>query len=205
MSKINPWIQSVSISKDKPKTKILNVFRNKNKNVTRMLTVPIDAPEIDPYDRETGKGFMTPNAIIKSGLSTNAKLMFSVLRSFISYNLGFVFPNEEQLEEAMSKERKANRKALKELEQCAVIRIVKMQWKGYQKNYYFFEPEEKWNLPEFKQFSYKKNADKNEGEEFDTSQIEGKDNIVLGNSANKQFDASENSEERVDFFEVYGE
>lgn len=211
MSKINPWIQSVCISKYKPKTKFLNVFTNKNKKTTLMLTVPIDAPEIDPYDKETGKGFMTPNAIIQSGLPPNAKMMFSVLRSFICYNLGFVFPTEEQIEKRMSRERKANRKALKELEKYGVIRIVKMPWQGHLKNYYFFTPEDKWNLPEPIQFSYSKNSDQN-GESND-SQIEEDDDIandtkvelVTDGKGLEPIQTLNEEQELIDFFALHDE
>lgn len=124
-----------------------------NGGMPRPLTVPTDAPEIDPYDPKTGKGFMTPNSIVKSGLSANAKLMYMVLRSHICYGLGVVFPTEDQLEVCMSKSRKANRKAITELVKYGVIRKVKSLWNGRLKNYYYLNKDSEWRLPEPKEFA----------------------------------------------------
>jgi len=115
---------------------------------TKLVIVPVDAPEVDPYDTKTGNGFMTPNAIVKSGLSANAKLMYMVLRSCICFGLGVVYPKEDTLETLMSKSRGANRRAIAELVKYGVVRKVKSPWGGRLKNYYYLNQDSEWRLPE---------------------------------------------------------
>lgn len=134
--------------------KLLTIFNKKGEKVT--IVVPIDAPELDPYDKSTGKGLMIPNAIMYSGLSANAKLLYSVLRSFICYDLGVVFPTEERLMERMSLSATPIRNARKELVNCGVICEIKMRYKRSPKNFYCFEPESNWRLPNPKEFAYTK-------------------------------------------------
>lgn len=148
----NKWIESIGHVKGKKDRKIINVYVNKQSIGkvgwdTRPLTVPINAPEIDPYDTSTGKGFMTPNEILKSGLSSTAKLLFIALRSFICYGLGVVFPTEPQLRERMSRDIKSIRTAIKELEDCRVIQTDKIFRVRSVKKYYFLLPENQWKLP----------------------------------------------------------
>jgi hypothetical protein len=112
-----------------------------------IITVPADAPLDDPYDTKTGKGFMLPNAIIRSNLSANAKLAFCVLRSYICYKFGFVFITQKTFAQDMSKEDRVVRKATAELERHGIIRIKKDRWRNHPKLYYYLQPEENWKLP----------------------------------------------------------
>lgn len=171
----NEWIFSIGSVKGKKDRKIINVFVNKqgmSSLNTRPLTVPINAPEIDPYDTATGRGFMTPNSVLKSGLSSNAKLLFTALRSFICYGLGVVFPTEELLRERMSRDVKAIRNAVKELEDCGVIKTDKIFRVRSVKKYYYLQPEEQWTLPVPSQFAAKvAELEKIEDEIFDIEAV----------------------------------
>ena len=111
------------------------------------VTVPVDAPLVDPYDTKTGKGFMSPNAILRSALSANAKLAYGVLRSYIYHKFGFTFITQATLAKDLSKDARVARKATQELEQCGVIRIVKCKFNKHAKVYFYFMPEAKWKLP----------------------------------------------------------
>ena len=142
----NPNVMSLAYDDDND---LMTIFLKSNK----LITVPDDAPLIDPYDTKTGKGFMLPNAIIRSALSGNAKLAYCVLRSHICYRLGFVFITQSTLAKGMSKEARVVRRATEELENCGVIRIVKGRWKNHTKLYFYFMPEKNWKLPQVKNVS----------------------------------------------------